>query len=758
MRTRIWLVFALSSFLIVSGCMRDPETRKRKFMESGQNFYSQHKYRDAAIQFSNALQIDRHFAEGHYQLARAYMGMKVWGGAYGELAKTIEIDSKHYPAHVQFGTLLLVARDYASAKEQAKLVLQAEPKNLDARRLLANVLAGEGNTQDALIQLNDIARSVPNDPESYINLAVVLEQDRQSAAAEENLKKAISVAPKEARPHTVYAEFLIHKQRVPEAEQELRTAAGLNLDQPGSRIDLAKFLLAQNHPDEAEDVLHKLKASLPDNPEAFRSVGEFYMWRNDLPKATAEFEALYKEHPEDTETVKTYIDLLLLSSRKEEARKVNEEILKKTPEDVDAQIVKASLLYQDNKFNDALQLLEAALKADPDNARAHYMLGVTFNAMGNLERAQSEWVQSARLNPDFVDTHNVLAAVGVTKGDYKLLLEHAEHLVRLQPYSPAGYILRATAEATLNRQKDAEVDLQRAIAVAPDNSTAYTKYGVLRILQKKYPEAAKYFETALTKNPNDTEAMQGLVMLFMHDKATDKAVARLQQQITLAPDNSRYQVMLGDLIKPKDVEGARAAYMKAVQSDKNYSQGFQRLAQLEFDQGQLPRAIEIARQWSTAHPRDVLGYVILGSLMEAKGDWSSARDQYEAALRIDPDAALAANNLAFILLQHDGNLDVALTLAQTARRNLPDSPDIADTLAWAYYKKNRYGLSIDLLNEAIKRQPNDASMEMHLGLAYRELRDKKNATEHLNKALALGPNGPTAPQVRAALDSLATIK
>jgi hypothetical protein len=32
------------------------------------------------------------------------------------------------------------------------------------------------------------------------------------------------------------------------------------------------------------------------------------------------------------------------------------------------------------------------------------------------------------------------------------------------------------------------------------------------------------------------------------------------------------------------------------------------------------------------------------------------------------DDAVAANNLAYLMLEHDGNVNVALTLAQTARR------------------------------------------------------------------------------------------
>ena len=43
------------------------------------------------------------------------------------------------------------------------------------------------------------------------------------------------------------------------------------------------------------------------------------------------------------------------------------------------------------------------------------------------------------------------------------------------------------------------------------------------------------------------------------------------------------------------------------------------------------------------------------------------------------------------------NLDVALSLAQIARRGMPNSPSSADTLAWVYYQKGNYDSARELL-------------------------------------------------------------
>jgi tetratricopeptide (TPR) repeat protein len=140
----------------------------------------------------------------------------------------------------------------------------------------------------------------------------------------------------------------------------------------------------------------------------------------------------------------------------------------------------------------------------------------------------------------------------------------------------------------------------------------------------------------------------------------------------------------------------------------------------------------------------VRGFTLLGSLQESQGDRNGAMDSYKKALAIQPEQVVAANNLAFLMVESGQNLDVALSLAQTARRGAPNSPSTADTLAWIYYQKGNYDSARDLLEEAIKAAPNDAAIHYHLGMTYAKLSNSTDAVTHLKKAVALAPNTQTA--------------
>ena len=100
---RLFVSLLLVSLLL--GCSRDPNVRKQKYLESGQRYFEKGKYREAAIQFSNAIQVDPRFAEGHYQLAQADLKLQQWMPAYQELGRTLELQPQHFQARLDLANL-----------------------------------------------------------------------------------------------------------------------------------------------------------------------------------------------------------------------------------------------------------------------------------------------------------------------------------------------------------------------------------------------------------------------------------------------------------------------------------------------------------------------------------------------------------------------------------------------------------------------------------------------------------------------------
>jgi Flp pilus assembly protein TadD len=153
-------------------------------------------------------------------------------------------------------------------------------------------------------------------------------------------------------------------------------------------------------------------------------------------------------------------------------------------------------------------------------------------------------------------------------------------------------------------------------------------------------------------------------------------------------------------------------------------------------------------------PNDPQPAFLLGTIEEGRNDWRKAQDYYQKALQIRPEYPAAANNLAYSMLIHGGNSDVALSLAQTACRAMPNQPTFADTLALAYIRKQSFSTAINVLQEAIKKSPPNATYEYHLGLAYQQTGNVANARKHLNKALSINPTFPDAVETRKALQDL----
>src|SRR3954453_23101188 len=151
--SRLILALALTTAVIGIGCNRNPEVRKQKYLESGDSYFEKAKYREAAIQYSNAIQVDSRFAEAHYKLAQTQLKLQQWLSAYRELGRTLELQPENYPAHIDIANLLISGHDLKQAQEHTDFVLTRQPNNALVHVAVANLLSAQGDLKGATTEI-----------------------------------------------------------------------------------------------------------------------------------------------------------------------------------------------------------------------------------------------------------------------------------------------------------------------------------------------------------------------------------------------------------------------------------------------------------------------------------------------------------------------------------------------------------------------------------------------------------------------------
>jgi tetratricopeptide (TPR) repeat protein len=320
--------------------------------------------------------------------------------------------------------------------------------------------------------------------------------------------------------------------------------------------------------------------------------------------------------------------------------------------------------------------------------------------------------------------------------------------------------LRAFSFTQRKQFAGAEQDSRKAIELAPQAAVGYLQMGNLRFAQGKNSEAETWFRQALSHGANSYDALHNLMQMYIAQKQPDKAIALAREQIAASPNNSTFYSLLGSaLLNQKDYAGAQAALQKAVDLNNKNGEAYLLLARAQLSNGAIDDALKTCATAIRDNPKEGAFYMMEGSAYEKKHDLDSAKAAYQKALDLRRDDPTISNNLAYLLLETNSNPDLALQLAQTARRGLPESSNVADTLGWAFYEKGVYQSAIAMFEEALKlaaqhKEPDNATYHYHLGLAYAKASQPTRAKENFERVLKIDPNYSDAADVRKQLAQL----
>lgn len=753
------LIISLSLvFTLLTSCSSDPNVRKQKYFQAGQSYYDKGKYQESAIEYLNAIKIDSNFAQAHYQLAESYLKLQNARRALEEFQRTLELQPDNHASRKEAARLLIVGNDFQQAQEQINLLLKALPNDPEVHSINSSLLASQGDVAGGI---GEMQKSISLDPDRwqpYLSLALLQLRDHRTDEAEESFKKVIALNPTASQARLVLGGYYLSKNRYSEAEQEFRQAVAIDPKNAELRGALVQLYVAQGKKSDAEAAAKQAKADLPNDYAGYSMLGKFYFTNGDLSRAIEEYDSLHREHPDDLRVKKDYVQLLLQQGRIADAERLNRELVKSNPNDNDVLVFRSQIQISSGQASDAANTLQTVIKNDPNNAEAHYVLGVDFQKLNDLPSAEREWREAVHLRPELLDAWQSLANLSMRKGDMETLEQSANQMIALRPSYAEGYALRALSNINRRRFSEAETDVHKAIDVAPQSSFGYVQLGNLKFAEHQFADAAQAYQSALERKENSTDALRGLMNSYIAQKQIDRALAIAEAQISKVPNDGSFYNLLGTVLfySKHDLPAAEAAFIQSSGLDRQNPDSLIKLGQVQAAEGRSDQALATYRQSIQDYPQEVSFYLLLGDLYQSKRDWPEAGASYQKALGLTPENPLASAKLAYVMLQSGQNLDVALSLAQTARRGLPASPAIAGTLGWIYYQKGAFSSAIDSLQEALRleresKSPDNPEVHFHLGMAYAKNGQAALARQQLQIGLKISPDSPDAADARKQL-------
>jgi tetratricopeptide (TPR) repeat protein len=549
-----------------------------------------------------------------------------------------------------------------------------------------------------------------------------------------------------------------------QAEEEITNSIRVHPNNPELRATLVRVYMSEGKEPEAESAAKEARDRFSENSSGYQMLGDLYFAAGDYAKALVEYQSLYRKHSGDLQVRKNLIQLLIINNEFDRAQKLNAEILEASPHDPDALDDDAQIDLHRGDAPRAIKTLQSAIQSNSENALLYYHLGIALDQTGSSAEAVRCWRKAVRLRADLTQAQIALAKSAMRDGDMPALEQAASELVRLLPALPDGYAMRAFSRTKQGHFALAEQDAEKAISVSPGSAQGYIQMGNLRAAEKHEDDALQFYREALDRAPNSAEALNGLVNVYLGQNQPAKALSAIEERISKAPQSSAFYDLLGTTRfehrrNSGDLQNSEAELRKSTELDGHNADAWLKLGQVQAARGAVDDAIASSKQGLQQNPKQVALYVLIGRLYERKGELEPARQSYQQAVNIDPANPQACNALAHLLAQTGGNLDLALSLAQTAHRALPDAASVSDTMGWILYRQGAYKSAIALFQQAVKaaqksKSSDDPTLHYHLALAYAKDRQQGSASRELERALKTDPSFPGAAEVRRLLEQV----
>src|SRR5215831_5043542 len=570
MRSIRSIAVVLAILVGLASCSRDPNVVKKRYLESGNKYFEKARYKEASIQYRNALKRDPKYGAAHYKLGLVSLKVSDIAGAVPSLRKAVELipadQPDHWDAVIKLTEIYLA---YSKGEKQlmdevekyTKEMLKRDPNSFDGHRLVGDYNyfqatekykakhpdEGKAFLEAAIEEYSKADSAKPGQVMVSMQLARALAAKGDFPSAEARYNAIIAKDKTYQYAYTeLYRIYLFQNKRA-EAEQLLKTAFDNNPKQFGFLTLLAMHYYGLQRRDEMVGVLNQIKSHAKEYDQAYLTVGDFYLRMGDGDSAIREYrEGIAKDAKKKATYQKRVIEVLMRQGKRNEAADLNAEILKADPNDNDAKGLAATFLLDKGDIAKALAELQSVVTRAPDNPVSRYNLGRAHAARGEWEQARQQFVKAIELRPDYVMARLALAQLQVTRGEFDAALKTAEAILAIDRGNVNARLVESAALMGQKKFGDSRTMLDAMLKQYPGSPDVMFQLGVVNLAENKFKEAEDAFRRAYQLNPANSRGLMGLVETSMAQNKTDEAIKILQTESDKAPNRVDLMLALGN--------------------------------------------------------------------------------------------------------------------------------------------------------------------------------------------------------------------
>lgn len=407
----------------------------------------------------------------------------------------------------------------------------------------------------------------------------------------------------------------------------------------------------------------------------------------------------------------------------------------------DAVLLLVTSLMQRFEYEESVAVLKGLIKQNPSSSVGNYYLGKVYSQMKLYKDASGYYQRALELRPDLTQAKIDLAISYEAMGEldkaivvYRDLVETAENRAPLIQHLIQLYIQN-------RRYDDALVYLKKLDDLGLATAETKRKTGLIYLELERYDAAIALFSDMLRSDPQDINQIRLYLGAAYEEKGELQSAVNEFQKIPV--DDPSYPEAAGRLSfilkeQGKATEGIDLL-KQAIISNPDQLELYLSLATLHDSMEQPQKGLQLLLEQEARFSREFKFHFRIGILYDKLGKRPQSIERMKRVVDLNPDDAQAHNYLGYTYAEMGINLDEALKHIKHALEIRPDDGFFIDSLGWVYYQMKRYHDAVRYLEKAAALVTDDPAILEHLGDAHFALDEKKQALKYYKKARSLDP-------------------